>query len=200
MTMEEILKIKCPFCGAVLSVRPQPGMDDKTVTCPVCRQKNHFKAFGKPEASSSREQTETQFPDRKAPDGNPTREEHTVIGNINHTIGRLIDHKSRLSYQLKGGRNIVGRKAAKSNAEIGIDTGADRTMSREHLVINVKNVPYKGIVHYASLYKENVNPTFIGDVRLQFGDTVVLNHGDSVRLPGVTLRFEIPDEEATVIK
>ena len=199
MKVEGILKIKCPFCGAVLSVRPQPDMEDKTVTCPVCKQKNPFKAFGKPNASSSREQTETQFPTRKGPDGNPTREEHTEIGNINHTVGRLINHKSRISYPLKGGRNIIGRKAAKSNAEIRIDTGADRTMSREHLLIDVKNVPYKGIVHYASLYKENVNPTFIGDVLLQFGDTIVLNHGDMVRLPGSTLRFEIPDEDATVI-
>ncbi len=70
-------------------------------------------------------------------------------------------------------------------------------MSREHIVIEVKKLPVKGFVHYVSLYKEKVNKTSIGNEPLLYGDCVVLNHGDIIKLPDATLRFEIPDGEET---
>ena len=72
-------------------------------------------------------------------------------------------------------------------------------MSREHLVIEIKKIPGKGFVHCASLYKEKVNPTFIGQNKLEYGDCVILHHRDLIRLPDVEARFEIPDNEATDI-
>ena len=64
-------------------------------------------------------------------------------------------------------------KAAKSEAGIQIYTADSRAMSREHIVIDVKNVPGKGFVHTLSLYKEKVNPTFIGSEPLVYGDRIV---------------------------
>jgi hypothetical protein len=66
-------------------------------------------------------------------------------------------------------------------------------------VIEVKRVPAKGYVHYVSLYKEKVNPTYVEDELLQYGDCLVLSHGDVIKLPDVTFKFEIPDEDATEI-
>ena len=70
-------------------------------------------------------------------------------------------------------------------------------MSREHIVIEIKKVPAKGFVHYLSLYKEKVNKTFVGNEPLVYGDCIILNHGDIIKLPDADLRFEIPNEDDT---
>lgn len=199
--MADTIQIKCPFCGAVLTVRPQPGMENKNVTCPVCKQKNTFRAFQQVITNSNEYKSETLYPNRKGKDipNYPADEGKTEIGGMNFTIGRISIPGTGILYQLKPGRNVIGRKASKSEADFGIDTGANRSMSREHIVIDVKKVPGKGFVHYVSLFKEKVNPTFVGNVQLQFGDTIVLNDSDTIRLPDAKVRFEIPDEEATQI-
>ena len=57
--MNEILKIGCPICGSVLSVKNQPGIESKSVTCPICKNKSLFSAFKK--IVSKEEKTE--YPD-----------------------------------------------------------------------------------------------------------------------------------------
>lgn len=196
--MDEIIQIKCPFDGAVLSVKNQPGIETKSVTCPICRHKYPFTQF--------RRVTQNATYDGDAPTGYPDGGEHTSYafdkggsgrGQQNLTAGRLTVVGTGVSYQLKPGRNIVGRKATRSEADFQIDTGENRMMSREHLVIEVKNVPQKGLVYYVSLYKEKVNRTFIGEQPLLYGDCIVLGHGDTIKLPDASLRFEIPDDDAT---
>lgn len=41
----DIITIKCPFCGAVLKVRTCSGIEDKYVTCPVCKQKLKLSSY-----------------------------------------------------------------------------------------------------------------------------------------------------------
>ena len=43
--MNEVIKIKCPTCGAVLAAKNKPGLENKIITCPVCKQKNPFNNF-----------------------------------------------------------------------------------------------------------------------------------------------------------
>lgn len=194
--MNEIIQIKCPFCGAVLSVRNQAGIETKNVTCPICSHKNPFSSFRKTAASPQASETHTEYPGMAG-----RHEEYTAteMPAMNNSIGRLMASGSGQTYQLKAGRNIIGRKWAKSTADFPIETGDDHTMSREHLVVEVRYVAGKGMMHYASLFKHQINPTFIGELQLEFGDKVILNNGDTLRLPGTTLRFEIPDEDATQI-
>jgi hypothetical protein len=70
-------------------------------------------------------------------------------------------------------------------------------MSREHVVIEVKRVAGKGFVHYLSLFKEKVNRTCINNDVLEYGDCVILKHGDIIHLPGIDLKFELPDSDET---
>ena len=53
------------------------------------------------------------------------------------------------------------------------------------------------VAHYLSLYKEKVNKTFVGNEPLVYGDCIILNHGDIIKLPDADLRFEIPNEDDT---
>lgn len=181
--MSDIIKIGCPICGAVLKVAAQAGMEEKKVTCPVCHTTSAYKYF-------------KQIVDH---DG-PTQYNEESAHSESRVIGRLVVPSLGMSFQLREGRNVVGRKAAQSTATIQIPfpVGQKRT-SREHLVIDVKHVDGRGFVHYASLFKEKVNDTRIGAMPLDYGDSVVLRDKDIIRLPDVELRFEIPDEDGTEI-
>lgn len=204
--MDEIIQIKCPFDGAVLSVKNQPGIETKSVTCPVCKHRYPFTQFKRVVPNVSTEDPTTEYPGTDAHSGHgdePTHyggEETTEIyEQPEYILGKVIVMGSGVSYQLKPGRNIIGRKGKTSEANFQIDTAGKRSMSREHLVIEVNKIPEKGFVHYLSLYKENVGKTFIGSQPLLYGDCFVLKHGDSIKLPDATLRFEIPDGEDTDI-
>lgn len=204
--MDEIIQIKCPFDGAVLSVKNQPGIETKNVTCPICKHKYPFTQFKRVAQTSKNDDPDTEYPDGDEHtnyDGEHTSygsEETTEIGKQpNYTLGKVTVVGSGYSYQLRPGRNVIGRKGQKSEANFQIDTADKRSMSREHIIIEVKKLPLKGFVHYVSLYKEKVNKTTIGTEPLLYGDCIVLNHGDMIKLPDATLRFEIPDGEETDI-
>lgn len=188
--MEEIIQIKCSFCGAILSVRNQAAIETKNVTCPVCKNKSPFTSYKRVTSASNADTG-----------GSPQaeRESDTELPQINFILGRLSVSESGDTYQLKIGKNIIGRKSKNSQSDFQIDTGDNRTMSRSHIVIEVKKVDGRGFTHSIALFKENVNATFIRNEQLLPGDTAILNDGDIIKLPGATLRFEIPDEEATQI-
>ncbi len=180
--MEEILKIGCPVCGSILTVKNQSGIESRSVTCPVCKKRSPFVSFKR--INDTEDDEPTQY---------PHMEDDKQEGE-NYTIGRLI--ADSVPYQLQPGKNIIGRKAEGSGAHVQIPCTSKR-MSREHLVIEIKKVPGKGSVHYVSLNKAQVNPTYIGSMQLEYGDKLILKHNDIIRLPDMEVRFEIPDEEGT---
>lgn len=192
-----ILKIKCPHCGSVLSVKNEPGLNEKSTTCPVCKQKSQIKDF---ERIADRLQEKTEYPSDHP--GKEPMNERTTINNNNYPIGRLEVFPNGPSHQLRPGRTIIGRLHNEGeHADFEIATNSKR-MSRLHLVIDVKKVPGTGFQHYASLYGQKANATFIGNNRLEVGDCLVLNDGDVIRLPDqpdINVRFVIPDSEKTEI-
>lgn len=197
--MNDIIQIKCPFCGAVLSVKNIPGIDRKNVTCPICKQTNRFinyKLIANNAEGGAKSPVNEVYDYKKSYESGSS--EATQYGPMNFTIGKLKLLGSDISYQLKPGKNEVGRKSRNSTVDFQIDTGESRRMSRNHLVIEVVKENYKGYVHYISLSKENVNPTTVNGNPMCYGvDKVILNNGAIIKLPDADLKFIIPDEEAT---
>ena len=185
----ETLDVKCPWCSAVLRIKSIPVMEERNITCPNCKHTSLFTQFKA--VVPKEEESVTRFPGSNG-NSKKTKPENLIIG-------RLIIPLSGLSFQLKPGQNIIGRKASASIANFQIETGDNKRMSREHLIIEVKRVPSTGFAHLISLYKERVNKTFINSTELLWGDTLILQHGDIIKLPDIDLRFELPDEEATQI-
>lgn len=196
--MEEIIKIKCPYCGAVLSVKNQADIESKNVTCPICKQKSPFTDFKR--IVDKMEDEHTQYPggEEKTSYQNSSDPGTDIGRGLNFALGKLKIMPTGPSYQLKNGKNIIGRRASQSSADFQIATGESKRLSREHLVIEIKKVQGKGLVHYASLYKQKTNKTYIGTELLEYGDCIVLNDGDIIKLPDVSIKFEIPDEEGTI--
>lgn len=171
-------------------MKNMPGIESKSVTCPVCKHKHPFTEFKKVTHTSEEEEpTDYEYTDYKTSG-------HASSGP-DFTLGILREDASGKVHHLRPGRNVIGRAAAKSGADIRLETGGSKRMSREHLVIDVKKDSEKGYVHYASLFKDGMNDTFINDEKLYFGDTVILHDKMRVDLPDFTVYFRIPDEEAT---
>lgn len=197
--MNEIIQIKCPFDGAVLSVRHQPGLEAKNVTCPICKHKYPFTQFRRVTSDTGNDDSPTNYPDGFERTRYGNEEPTELCVQQDYTLGRVRIVGSGKSYQLRPGRNVIGRKGVKSNADFQIDTAEQRAMSREHILIEVKKVSGKGFVHYISLFKEKVNKTYIGNEQLFYGDCIVLKNGDIIKLPDASLKFEISDNEGTDI-
>lgn len=183
--MEEKIIVNCPHCSAQLKINR--NIESVKVCCPVCKE--GFLPKDAKQVTKSDSDC-TQLNEKTVP---PVARKEHVLGVLRKVVG------GSEQYQLKLGKNVVGRKANVSSADIQIPAGESRRMSREHVVIEVKTVEGRGLAHYISLYKEKLNPTFVGDEKLEYGDCLVLNQGDEIKLPDCTLIFEIPDEEGTEI-
>lgn len=195
MNEENIVRIRCPYCRKLLAVEKQPGIETKTVTCPVCKKRNPFTAFEKVEINQDR----TIYPGQNRNMGQDSNSDETIKGNLfSGKIGKLVLVNDRNTvFKLSIGRNVLGRLSQSSHADIQIPTDDRNRMSREHLVIEVKEIPGKGFNHYVSLYKQKLNPTFISGEKLEFGDRVILKDNDIIELPDVKLKFIIPDIDKT---
>lgn len=186
--MDEIIQIKCPFDGAVLSVKNFPGIEMKNVTCPICKNKYPFTKFTRVVRKAAQEDDCTHY-GPNVPASNPGNSAKCT------SVGTLREESRGMIFYLRPGRNVIGRQAMKSKADVQIYTGERMELSREHLVIDVVMDERKGYVHYLSLYKAQVNPTFIGNNRIYFGDQVELRDGEVINLPGISIKFEIASQE-----
>lgn len=181
------MKIRCPHCGAVLKVLAKSGIENKTITCPACKESSLFKNYK--QIIQNEEETKVHY---------KNDEKTQYASDKVSAIGCLrIKGSSGKSYPLVKGKNLVGRKADSSSARIQLI--ADNHMSREHLLIEVMEVEGQGLVHYLSLAKEAVNPTWINNERLLFGDSVILEPGAEIKMPSsVTLVFDMVDKDSTI--
>lgn len=187
--MANTINIKCPFCNTVMKVASQPGIENMKVECPVCHRKEPFTSYKQVVLKQNLPNADSDTTTSLNPGG---------AGAQNNRPGSLTLLSTGETFDLREGVNIIGRKASVTQATIQIPTGNSLKMSREHLVINVKNIPGKGFVHYVSLAKERVNPTFLGTERIEYGDSLILTNGLTLRLPDATLVFKIDtDNERT---
>lgn len=96
------------------------------------------------------------------------------------------------SFELKEGRNSVGRGSSKHEADIELPTD-DRSVSRVHClleVIKLKSGRVKVVVSdLRSADKIAQKPTLVYDDLLASEDRLVLEDGDTIEIGDQTLRF-----------
>ena len=171
--MQNIIRLKCPKCSSIINIPVCPDLENKRIKCGVCKSVSPYTEYTT---------DETRLLNPAAPIG------------ILKIVG-----SSDMVYKLKPGENIIGRKANSSKADIQIPTGDKRTMSREHLVIDVKGDVNKGYAHHVRLYKDGVCRTQVSEEQINYGDCIVLQSGDIIDMGDAALLFEVPDIEATEI-
>ena len=184
--MSEI-KIKCPTCGKVLRMNEIPNINAASFTCPVCKEKHvvgncqRYNSAPQPLAPTSED---TQYGGTSSLQ---TSGDETRIGVAPQAkVGMLVD-ANEAKYQLAIGFNTIGRKAASSTASVQIATD-DRTMSRNHAVIEVRNAG--GQLLHILKNGANKNPSYLNNALVGQGDQLILNNGDRLKMGNTTLTFK----------
>ncbi len=183
--MPENIKIKCPVCGAVLTVVSMPGIETKKIPCPICKTATKFTDYKKP----------TVKPVDDNDDETQTEGETEPADLNNYVIGKLQVSGSSTQYTLKIGKNIIGRKANSSTANVQIET-TDKTMSRSHSLIEVVKLSKGGYKHYFS-NANNKNATLVNNENVESDDKLILNGGEIIKMGNVVLKFTIAGGEDT---
>lgn len=168
----ETLQVKCPNCGAILSIKVNSyeASADKILACAVCKEKNKLRDY-------------KIYVPKKVSD-----ETHVAVA-AKETIGTLTDLSTGKEYQLKEGHNTFGRKTYKteSKASLPIET-EDTGMSRLHANLDVMK-GRDGRYHVYISNLQNKNHTYINGELLEDGDQIALEDGTIIRMSSTKLRY-----------
>lgn len=169
-----MISVKCPHCHVGLKVdEGKIPLDITSFKCPKCKQLIPVSLLSQKK-------------------GDRTSESETVlIQPLRMTTGHLSvianDNTPEQTFPLQEGSYTIGRKSNASNATIGIVT-TDKSMSREHIRIEVKKDAKGGYKHYLS-DNNSKNHTLYNSNYLEDGEIVVLKNNDEIIIGHTVLRF-----------
>ena len=169
-----MISVKCPHCHVGLKVdEGKIPLDITSFKCPKCKQLIPVSLLSQKK-------------------GDRTSESETVlIQPLRMTTGHLSvianDDTPEQTFPLQEGSYTIGRKSNASNATIGIVT-TDKSMSREHIRIDVKKDAKGGYKHYLS-DNNSKNHTLYNSNYLEDGEIVVLKNNDEIIIGHTVLRF-----------
>ncbi len=169
-----MISIRCPHCHVGLKVdegKLPPGI--QSFKCPKCKQSIPVSLLSEKKVSDIPVSETTLLQPLKTSTGTLT-----VLADEN-TVEQI--------FSLYEGISIIGRGSVASNATIGIATN-DRSMSREHIRIEVKKDAKGGYKHYLS-DNNSKNYTLYNSSFLEKGEVVVLNDNDEIIIGRTVLRF-----------
>lgn len=194
--MGEVRKIICPACHTVLTVGYFNGIEAKSFTCPKCRQVHKYsdcRPYVQEEDQTDLRHVVHQKERLEAASGKTfTDDECTQFNDSRDSlIGNLKIHGSDTIIQLKKGRNIIGRKASSSKADIQLSDESN-TMSREHFYIDVLIQGGK-VIHILSVCPTAKNSTLLNDTVVGKADKLILHEGYNIKAGrNIVLDFIIP--------
>lgn len=186
--MDDKLNIKCPGCGSILQIKNLPNIQDKTVTCPTCKLKSRIRDCER--IALQRDDEEATQYGFKQKEGS----EDTVLGTTPIAgIGRLVNMHNKEIHQLRLGRNTIGRRVSHPLSTVTLaiaETQTNKTMSREHAIIEVTRLQNGSYRHFLCNWKGQ-NGTWVDGMPISADERMVLNHGQTIKMGQVLLRFEI---------
>lgn len=187
-------RVKCTSCGAPLVVRNSKNEEVKIITCPKC--KSPLKVKFPPIAVQEPLEAKTivvNFPQKGGAS--------TVLaggGSLQSGETQYVPKPSQQKqyylylngkrYPLSAGRNVVGRKASSSDAQVQIET-SDLYMSRRHICIEVIRLT-DGSTKVLVSNDKNKNSTYVNGCKLNTGDRVVLTNGTQIKMGETIVTYQ----------
>lgn len=172
MEEQKILKVKCPNCGARLSIGVSPSADlsKGKLTCPNCRVKSPLSSYAQVVEKELKDETQ-------------------IVAGLHDTIGHLLDELTRKEYPLKEGRQLIGRMTYKNPpvADVPILT-EDLYFSRTQFYLRVMK-GRDGRYHTYISEASTKNPTCINGRKLEKDEEEGLKHNDLISAGNTKLRF-----------
>ena len=175
--------IKCDSCGLTLNVPQRNGEPVRVIRCPNCSHQLRVEFDPQPKDSS-----ETVYGGGMANNHQPQPSEDGATIYAQKKIiskGMLMCNGKR--YPLHNGRNVVGRKAPSSEADVQIDS-IDRHISRQHAIIKMSRVADGSLRALISCTKDRLT-TIVGGQSLAVGDEIVLTSGITLVLGETSLLY-----------
>lgn len=163
---QNVIKVKCPHCGAIITIQNATGVADKMLKCPNCNYRDKVSVFIAEINKPMDDDTEACI----------TASED-CIGSLK--VGDKL-------YPLAEGKNTIGRKSVSSVADVQLDV-EDRRMSRMHICITVVKKT-NGVQHRI----ENLTmqgKVIINGNTMKAGEVVILQFGDVIRLGETDIQF-----------
>ena len=186
------IRITCPQCKSALSVNNSPGIENKALTCPVCK----YKAIVSSYINSS---LNIQTPSSDA----PTEVDNKIMpppipsSVVNSSEVPVCLKVNGVMHPLKVGSNSVGRKAKSGTADIQL--AGDKYMSRNQGIFYVEKTLNGFVYKYQELGA--ANHSVISGVVLEDGDVVAVKVGDVFLMGDTSVQLcECFDEDKTQIR
>ncbi len=186
------IKITCPQCKSTLSVNRSPGIENKALTCPVCK----YKAIVSSYMNSA---INVQTPSCDAPTEVGGKQTPPPIPSSVKPVSEVpvCLKVNGVMHPLKVGSNSVGRKAKSGTADIQI--AGDKYMSRNQGIFYVEKTLNGFIYKYQELGA--ANHSVISGVVLEDGDVVAIKVGDVLLMGDTSVQLcECFDEDKTQIR
>lgn len=168
-----MISIRCPHCRIALKVdRAKLPPDITSFRCPKCKEPIPVSILPQ--------------------EGNAVPDETALIKPLKRIIGTLTvigdSETPEQMFPLYEGKIIIGRQSSgATRTNIAIQTG-DKSMSREHICIEVKKDAKGGYKHFLS-DNNSKNHTLYNSNYLGEGEVVVLNDNDEIIIGRTILRF-----------
>lgn len=181
------ISVVCPNCQTRLSIQDTPGIEDKLLSCPVCKYKAKVSVFQIGQAGQGglgASDDATQLPDCMQQTGK-------------NDIGQMKVMQTGQICQLRMGSQVLGRLAESGTADIqiGNDHYRDEYMSRRHVQMDVVRTA-QGIEHHlVEIGSKNI--ILLNGKAIKRGDQLVLKFGDKLTLGRTDILLEETNEEST---
>lgn len=184
--MMKVLRIQCPKCGVILSLKDMPGLISKMLKCPRCFTVNKVADYYVPQEilRNITEEGQTKYERDLQQDGKTL---YCKQIKNDDKPGVLYDMVTGQRYPLLEGHNIVGRQSFSLTANIQILT-TDRHISRQHLYIDVGKTK-TGHYYLISNAKDLVK-TFVNGQQIGYTDQIQITDGDIIQIGEVKLKLE----------
>jgi DNA-directed RNA polymerase subunit RPC12/RpoP len=175
--------VKCDSCGVTLEVPQRKEEPYRDIHCPNCNHQLHVEF-----KETVRQIAETIYggqPGRVSRAGSHADGETVLAAPKAAISGKL--KVGLQQYPLRMGNNVVGRKAASSQANVQIVTD-DKYMSRQHSLIKVSKVADGSLKALISNY-QNKHTTYVNGMELLAGDEVQLLNGALIKMGITTIKY-----------
>ena len=170
-----MISVKCPHCHVGLKVdEGKIPLGITSFKCPKCKESIPLSLLSSDKGENADTDTVLVMPAKAG------------VGRL--TVLPDADTPEQ-TFPLHEGVTVVGRKSNASKANISILTG-DRTMSREHIRIEVKKDTQGGYKHLLS-DNNSKNHTLYKSNYLDNGEVVVLSDKDEFVIGHTVLRFNL---------
>lgn len=184
------ISVVCPNCRSRLSIQEAPGLQDKMLSCPICKYKAKVSQYQLGQAGKGGQ--------KPVPESG-----HTMIINrpVNTDMGQMHVVQNGQVFELRLGSQVLGRLAAtgKADLQIGLEGDKDIYMSRRHVQIDVVKNETTGNIQHKLVEIGSKNPVKLNGNPVQKGDILFLKFGDKLTLGKTEVILEETNDEGTKV-